>query len=183
MSFFLSSATCFLYPGCFPESVFAPCVTDNSVFQPGSPRSCREVFWFPTTFLVAGRSGDLLRAWALSSRSFSFLFSHFLTKNDLCVTVLVAEPHWDGTAWQEKPRDTATSTFHTFIPHLHQLPFRSLLSLPEARQSGPRGPETPACPSLWHFTESGQVGSVLSPCLNFCFLFLMSVSQGRNLGM
>lgn len=58
VSSFLSSATCFLYPGCFPESVFVLCVTDNSVFQPESPRSGGEVFWFPTTFLVAGRSSD-----------------------------------------------------------------------------------------------------------------------------
>lgn len=87
VSSFLSPATCFLYPGCFPESVFVLCVTDT---QPESPRSCREVFWFPTTFLVAGRSSDQLRAWALSSRSFSFPFSHFLTKNGLCITVLVA---------------------------------------------------------------------------------------------
>lgn len=167
----LFSATCFLYPGCFPESVFVLCVTDT---QPESPRSGREVSWFPTTFLVAGRSSDQLRAWALSSRSFSFLFSHFLTKNGLCVTVLVASLIGMKRRGRCSRGTRPPPPFHTLIPHLH-LPFRSLLSCPEARRSGPRRRETPACPSLWRFTESGQVGSeVLSPSFllpvpNVCF--------------
>ena len=49
--------------------------------------------------LLAGRSGDQLQAWVLSSRNFSFLLLHFLTKNHLGVTRLGAKPRRADLAW------------------------------------------------------------------------------------
>lgn len=65
-------------------------VANNGIFQLGSVRLPGETVCLYKTFIDGARSGNLLHVWALSSRGFSFLFSHSLTKNDLCITELMS---------------------------------------------------------------------------------------------
>lgn len=128
--------------------------------------------------LFAGRSGDQLQAWTLSSRNFSFLFSHFLTKNHLDVTMLGAEPHWASLA-KHSHLLPSTLLFHVCTSCPSEPRFHCCGQTIKTKMAG-----APSLSLVWHFMESGQVDSeVLSPCLNFCCLFLMPVFPRRNLAM
>lgn len=65
-------------------------VANNGIFQLVSVRLPGETVCLYKTFIDGARNGNLIHVWAPSSRGFSFLFSHALTKNDLCITELMS---------------------------------------------------------------------------------------------